>query len=399
MNLIRFLGFTPKLSDVHKFIDHVDMNSDHTLDFREFLRLMHTMREEELIRARNAFSIFAEEEEEGELPSECLRAAMLATDVRWSKLPRETFETMQRDLGKPDVVTFDTFADIIKEGRSILAMEMRQQAGFSTKEIDQFKELFKEYDLDKNGTIERSELGSLLVALGIPMRTLNDQHVMLAMLQQAKLNAIEAGLEQDAGEEQDSHPHVTFWMLVYFLRMLCNKEDQSEVTKEEEAARDCNFSSKEVSEFRDIFTHWTQVESTSQQPYAATARRRQSFLNSKRPTLDSVVTLPTSLVAVESKKKRMSIDGVSRMLRSLNVSLSLQQLTRLESKLMELDSLSNGQVDFAGFLRLMSWMLEMDFADIKDSSQSIAEETQESVDQALFRADDLQRCVSNMVTC
>jgi len=373
MSLLRSLGFNPKLSEVHKFIDQVDFNDDHSVDFREFLRLMRTQREDELRRAQRAFHIFIDPHDQ-KLPSETLRAAMLATDVRWGKLPRETFETILRDLGSPEAITFDAFADIIQKGRSILAMEMKHQAGFSAKEIDQFKDLFATYDFDKNGTIERSELSTLLIDLHIPMKTWNDQHAMVGMLLEAKKAAVEAGLESDDGEDQEKHPHVTFWMLVYFLRMLCNKDDKQEAEHEEEAARDAGFNQKELNEFRDIFVHWAEVELARAAMHAgdssdASIRRRKMSKQRLEKAQDGPIA---AFASTDDSKKHLSIDGVSRMLRSMNLKMGISELTELERKMGEIDSTGAGALDFASFLRLMNWMMAKNFTGINDAATQLA---------------------------
>merc|ERR1712048_86341 len=108
------------------------------------------------------------------------------------------------------------------------------------------KQLFAQYDKDKNGVIDRSELVSLLLDLKIPMRSLNDQQKMLEMLREAHQQAVDAGLEADEAFHSVTHPHVTFWMLVYVLRMLCNMAEEKEVAYEEEAIRETGFAQPEV---------------------------------------------------------------------------------------------------------------------------------------------------------
>jgi Ca2+-binding EF-hand superfamily protein len=343
------LGFTPKLSEVHKFIDQVDFDANQTIDFREFLRLMRMLVEDEIKRARNAFKLFMAQPE-NVLPGQCLRAAMLATDVRWSKLPRETFASLLKEQNNPDVLSFDDFVEIVQSGRNILAKETRRQAGFSQKELDEFKDLFSTYDKDKNGRIERSELVSLLKDLQIPMRNFSDQQKMLQMLREAKAAARDAGLEADDSAD-DSHPQVSFWMLVYFLRALCNKDDSANDKLENRAALETGFSHHEVTEFRFVYEQWVAIESRDPKHHKQAAQRSADFVGSLASSADE-------------SRKRLTINGLSCLLRSLECSLTLPLLAELETQVNALDPKGGGELDFPNFLRLMKWVMVENFADI-----------------------------------
>jgi Ca2+-binding EF-hand superfamily protein len=346
LNLLRHLGFAPKLSEVHKFIDQVDFDASQTIDFREFLRLMRVQCDDELKRARQSFQVFAAHGQR--LHSDNLRAAMLATDVRWNRLPRATFEHFLRERNHPEYMSFDDFADIIQCGRAILAKDMGQQAGFSAKELDEFKHLFATYDVDKNGTIERSELVNLLLDLQIPMRNISDQQSMIEMLRTAHQAARDAGLESDDNQDLGSRPRVTFWMFVYFLRMLYNKDDKKEVEEEDQAIQETGFSSQEVSDFRDIYGHWVKVEETT----CPSSRRSTK----KNKTSDEA--------GVAEEPRTLSVDGMSRLFRSLKLSVSPPQMEKLEDVVCKLNSKGNGELNFPIFLRVMKWLVVTDFAGI-----------------------------------
>merc|ERR1719223_447614 len=55
LDLMRHLGFDVDLAQVQRHITEVDFNESHSLDFREFLRLMRLEREQYLRRIFTAF--------------------------------------------------------------------------------------------------------------------------------------------------------------------------------------------------------------------------------------------------------------------------------------------------------------------------------------------------------
>lgn len=335
-DLMRYLGHVTKVADVQRLLAEVDINKNGTLEFREYLCLMRLFRQEEMREITKIFEQF-KDKQTGKVPAKSHTVAM---DAMGYTVPEEEVEVLPHN--HPDL-DFDTFVEKVGDCRQRRVKKLRRRAGFTEIECNRFQELFDKYDADKSGIIEPAEASALLSGLGFSMAAKEDREAMLQTLGKAREAADEAGIE-DIGDAKSNK--VTFWVLVQLLRVLYNRDDRRVLDRQERAIEQTKFSVAEVDQFREVFHTW--------------------YLQDRMFCQESSFTNPAKVSISEGDIRELSKDCIRRLLKSLNVTLNGEDRKKLDEKL---DSFGNdGKTDFADFLRLMRWMLDINFGDISGSS-------------------------------
>jgi len=164
----------------------------------------------------------------------------------------------------------------------------------------------------------------------------------------SKLNTARK-LTREAGVDEVSEngtSNLTFWTFVQLARMLRTEHDKAEEAALEILQRELKFSDGEIEDFRQVFRTWV---------------KRAETIMEQRPGHEPPQTL--------------NRDMVRRLVRSLGISISPANAGVLDQKLMTLDEmgrLETMELDFFGFLRLMRWILDTDFAGINDAAAKLA---------------------------
>jgi len=280
---------------------------------------MRLHRENELVHVRQVFEVNAVGE--GDLAAipldrmpECL--VELGQDPERARLPAPGEDPVSFD--------FEAYVGVVDTCRDACVAKERRKAGFSETDINHFKELFENFDKDGSGEIEGSELRQLLKDFGWEPKSREEQHLLVKKLQKARTLALEAGVE-------DVSPIggtiVRFWEFVQLARMLHSQYDRQEEDRLSRAVQELKLSKTEVDEFRTVF----------------------------RNTADG-----NTLIS----------DKARRLVRSVAAPINSQQRAQLDGKVLELEN--NGELDFVAFLRLMRWLVDVDFAGIKTGKEAAA---------------------------
>jgi len=245
------------------------------------------------------------------------------------------------------------------ERRAARVAARRRLAGFVEEEVEEFQEIFDRYDRDGSGDIDSKELRSLLRDLGMECRTRAEQRALMGQLDAAQTAAREAGAVP-VGRQGDGG--VGFWVLVQLMRILRSRKDESTEAHEAEVVGELGFSPAEVTEFREVFLDWT----------------RRGGLRAKETDVDGAVgSIPGRRVSFnlgsEDQEDRLSKHGFHRLLRSLGVSISQREKKELEEKLADVDMDDRGCLSFLGFLRMMRWLLDSDFAGVNRAAARTVE--------------------------
>lgn len=191
---------------------------------------------------------------------------------------------------------------------------------------------------------------------------------MFRRLDQAWERALVAGVpREELGEGQG--PRVTFWVMVHLIRILRLDHDEATAQHTTQALEETSFTQKEADEFREVFDLWV--------------RRRAERAGGGSPTEGSPSPTgsspPTSPSRVESSAVgELAVDDVRRVLRSLGLSLNGRQRGELKRYLAGQGA--EISLDFATFLRLMRWMLDANFADIRGASARALALAEEAAD-------------------
>lgn len=348
-DMLRYLGRTVKLDELQVVISQVDFNGSGALEFEEFLRLMRIHREEEVNKIRKVYNRLVPEGTTF-LPKAKLSEAMATLgfsgeSVSLVKLRAKASGRRQslqaqatgrlEDAG--DSITFEQFLQWVDDNRAMKVNEQRRCAGFSSTELDSFQMKFTELDHQGTGVMDIRHLGPLLERIGLPaLATAEERNLLLADLEKARETATNLGV-QDVGEKGEGF---SFWVLVQLLRIQFSRDDVKVLDRESEAVSEAMFSQGEVDAFRESFVSWCE--------------RQERHGSAANEAADQE--------SAENRIKELYKDTLVSLIRSLGVNIDNDQRKRLDRKIEELNP--NSKLDFPDFLRLMRWMVAVDFGGI-----------------------------------
>mmetsp|Transcript_28642 Transcript_28642/g.66390 ORF Transcript_28642/g.66390 Transcript_28642/m.66390 type:complete len:1167 (-) Transcript_28642:218-3718(-) len=323
-DVFRFMGHNPVLDDLHLLLRQVDENNTNELDFREFLKLMQIHRNAEIHKMRNVFAQHAGTND------------VLSMDALTAALD---------DLGQPPTknslmmqdVDCDTFISVVDNCRQEHVIKQRKKAGFSSAEIDTFREVFDGVDKDGSGVIDSLELQGILKEFGWEPRTRDEQDRLVKKFDVARMLAKEAGIMESSPLGGAS---IKFWEFIQLARILQKERDREEEAAVENLVKELKFSYAEVDEFRQVFKDWTKP------PEGVEVRE----VDKRKPTY-------------------LGRDVVRRIARTLGIQLTSKMGDMLEQQLALLEE-SYNKLNFKGFLRLMRWFLDTNVAGDGGDSES-----------------------------
>jgi Ca2+-binding EF-hand superfamily protein len=269
--------------------------------------------------------------------------------------------------------TFEDFVAMADKCREVRVAATQKMAGFSESEIKHLQELFHKYDKEKRGDISENDIQILLHDLGMECKTLDERRAVLARLDEARAAAREAATTDElqkiaarepSAENPSNRTRIDFWEAVQFVRLLRNEKDQIEDRKMEALRKELNFSAREVSEFREIFLTKARDSSTSKASTAPASARSSAPASARGSS--SLSFLSRAPANGEGGQNGLSTDSFCALLRSLGVNrLSSLQKQELQWKIAQCNHNKDGDLDFTGFLQMMRWLLDRDFAEIK----------------------------------
>lgn len=341
--LFRHLGYDVDMDAIHIFVTQVDANGSEELDFREFLRLMRLHREAELKKYRDTFQIYCDRDEE-RMPRRRLVRALEELDLELSK-------ELQRRSQKEgaEFLTFDDFVEMVDACRFDWVQKQRRNASFSPEKVSYFRDFFNRFDKDGSGDIDRTELGLILRQWGWEPRTLEQQAALMRKLETARARAHEAGVETF----EEGSTSLTFWTFLQLARMLETEQLRAEEERLSQLMAELHFTTAEVEQFREIFCH----------------RKRESF---QEGSLRDPMHIAFKTGA-DGQRSGLPREGVRRIMRLLVVTITQDEKKQLDE--VQTDLLNEeGLLDFHGFLRLMRWLLDTDFAGINGRLAKKAEQ-------------------------
>jgi len=357
MEVFRSLGYVTSLDAARRYIKEVDFDNSNALDFREFLRLMRLHREEELKEVQEVYEAFKDKVKPFMKPG-LVKGALDKLGYTPTEL---VIQEALNDCANQKEILFDDFVSIVDHSRRASMAVRRMRAGFSDEEVERYAKAFAVYDEDGNGDIERHELTKLLQDLDIPMRTVDDQKGMLAMLDSAREAAQRAGVEESLIGSMGS-PAITFHTLLHLVRMMKRADDKKEVDRDNDLMQKLNFAPKEVIEFQDVFEFWAKQPAV----HAQTDKKGgQADMENVQPQQHT--TKAGAIAKAESDGVTFLTDeGVGRVVRSLGLALTKEQKLQLEDKVKEVGD-EEARVFFPAFLSMMRWMLDENFGGVNDA--------------------------------
>lgn len=236
---------------------------------------------------------------------------------------------------------FDAFVLITDSCRADVVKKHRKKAGFTDGEIHQFLEQFNTFDKDRGGDIDPLELQLLLKEFSWEPKSKEEQAELMRKLEVASSLAREAGAET----KKEGSSCITFWEFVQLARMLHTQHDRAEEDAMAKLVAELNFSQQEVDEFRKVFRSQTHKEEEEEGH-----GHEQGHDSNAKHAADSI-----------------SLLQVRRLVRQL-VNITPENKGLLDEELNELSE--DNMIYFTGFLKLMKWLVDTDFAGIGGSGAS-----------------------------
>lgn len=327
-DIFRYLGYSPNMEEIHLYLAKVDVNGSGSLDFREFISLMAMHRKAEVDKAKQVFQSFTKDSKQSWLENKGdILSALVELDI---EAPVELIKSVPKHG-----LDFDSFMDLKDFCREDFVRKQRKKAGFSDEEIEHFQETFDRYDRDKSGEIDNQELQKILKEFGWEPKTIKDQQALLGKLDQARVLAEEAGLEN--GTEAGSSD-LMFWEFVQLSRILEKERDMAEIETMNKLMAELNFTAQEVDEFRVVFHDRTRPKSEEEESGQTPKKKGPALL---------------------------SRDGLRRILRFVGAKITGTNAPELDAQMKKVEN-SDQMIDFNGFLRIMRWLLDSNFGGVND---------------------------------
>eukprot|EP00747_Dinoflagellata_sp_TGD_P146893 gnl/TRDRNA2_/TRDRNA2_176743_c0_seq2.p1 gnl/TRDRNA2_/TRDRNA2_176743_c0~~gnl/TRDRNA2_/TRDRNA2_176743_c0_seq2.p1 ORF type:complete len:479 (-),score=77.54 gnl/TRDRNA2_/TRDRNA2_176743_c0_seq2:685-2070(-) len=415
-DMVRYLGMNAQMDRVQELIMGVDHHTDGRLDRTEFVRLMRSLREEEMSRCREVFEAHAEQAWTGILPKEKLKAAVEALG---QKMPPEMEVECDRLSGAQASFDFDAFIDVSDRCRKLTVENKRKHAAFEEEEVQLVHDLYCKHGKDTVGGVgplKQGQLIFLLMELNVPLHTNESRQQIFYNLKEARTAAARTGISPDQLGQGDQS--TTFLDLLYLLREMIRSGEETRCRREEQAIAETRFSIAEVSEFRKVFIEWTEratdqngLRSASEEGLALvheSGRRSSAPEISAARTQGASATVPSApakkvssrrcsmpelgaaaseatdapvqaqsgsssievstATLMQGKVSRMGLDGVICLLAFLGVPISGKGHEELVNKVNSLNEADPRGLDFPDFLRLMHWLLDCNFCGINSAA-------------------------------
>lgn len=324
--VMRHLGYQASFEVQQQLMAKVDLDHSGRLDQLRFRKMARMIREKEMALMREAFLLQDAELEGSIAKAKAMEALESLPCIEMSRLRVQimTDELMDDKEGHINLQGF-LAAGIrsAKEARQAFC----KNGGFTSCEVMQFEQCFRQYDKDGSGDITSKELISLIEDIFPEMACDRSMRPELARrLQEVDLDG--SGT-LDFGD---------------FLRMMsqCRElQEKARANKERMAVEDTGFTPQEVTEFRELF------------------------------------------MATDEGRGELSFEDLRRMIHMITP-LGDQLVAELFSRFQEATGRQIGvegdrsQADFPEFLWLMRKLLDTNFANIKEKTSGCAHSPQPS---------------------
>jgi len=233
--------------------------------------------------------------------------------------------TLRKSKADTTPIDFEAFVKYADQARAERVQRERKKAGFTDEKIAQFRETFDRIDKDKSAIIDTKELNELLKEFGWEPHTKEEQAALKRKLDLARQRAREAGVKDVS---PDGFAGIKFWPFIQLARMLATEQEQAEEEKMSVLMSEIKFNQREVEEFRQV--------------YLDRKRRCQKELE------------------VETELEGLPRDAVRRLIRQLGAKMTSDGKAAVDDQLDALGCTldSGGLLEFAGFLRLMRWLVD-----------------------------------------
>mmetsp|Transcript_40720 Transcript_40720/g.93658 ORF Transcript_40720/g.93658 Transcript_40720/m.93658 type:complete len:1192 (-) Transcript_40720:104-3679(-) len=419
INVMRYLGFVITLDDAHRLVAEVDANESGAVDFREFLHMVRIWREHEIHCLQEVYDQHADAVLKL-LPS--TRVAIFAALAQVGHQVDETDQTFilrNIEVGEESggsYCTFDQFLAVADKTRTLCAERRAKYASLTRSQIESCQTIFHKYLKDGEKEINVIDLADVLNQFGCPIKSKEEQQKIMRKVEEARQAARLAGVEES--EICTAKGKISWWVFLQIAGWVSDTENVKRFNYELEVLEETDFTHGQVTRFHRIFEDWAKLEfmrSTALKParrrsvtafvgelheqdapspkaggstpsrgiapktasgevHAQTTQRGESspmygrrITASYEPTFN--LAAPTVLLGLEGMCLGMST--------TMGIHVKLKDREALGEQMVQVKKRSNPDfepperkesiyLDFPEFLFILRWMLNRNFAELKD---------------------------------
>jgi len=373
VDVLMYLGFPSTLEGTQELMRWSDVDGNEELDLSEF---MSCMRHHEIMQCKALRSAY-DQVAEGEA---CNHLELSSVLVAMEIFPGQAkLDVMLAEEGLDQLEEFDfrSVCQISQRCRLAVAKVNRQRACFPAKHVQTLEKLWQEYA--PSGTMDRGGLICLLSVLELPMNTSKDRETVFSSFDAARLALQIFGVEEVSFA--DSHM-LTFSKLLHLLRLVCVRHRRTVMERELAALNAAGIAQSETVEFREVFRSLALEKACAADAGAvqkAPSNRRRS-MPATAPAWEAIDSVTTSsnlrhqahhaiadlkaFLCVGGKGLQLAVQDVMDLLMDLGVGLSSKQQMELKYKATSFAAQPSDAVDFATFIQLIRWMLDVNLGDI-----------------------------------
>lgn len=393
LDLLRYLGYQVQVEDVERYANEVDFNGNGTMDVNEYLRLMRLHHEDDIYNVHQVFYRSVSSSNSGCLPFASLHDALQKSKACPDHC--DVFEELCREESldpNMDGVSFDEFKILAGKSHQLVKRAQRKKANFSDSDVAVLQGVFKKYDVQGLGVLEKNQIMRLFLECGILHTSDGGQHLVTDMLDKARRAALEAEISaEDVGEFGSFS--VTFGVMLQAWRGIARENECKKIARLNEARVASAFSVSEVEDFQNVFSNciksrfaetgdhdeghggrgrWRSKDSrqsTESMSRQVSQASKQATSRSGSKQLREGASLEAILSIIDD---RLTFEELMYLLHTMHVGLSPAHSLTLQAQLQKLTGDTHGSVDIANFLYLMRWMLATNFAHLNDRTASVA---------------------------
>lgn len=367
MDILRASGRTNSLRKIQQLVAKVDVDETHSLDFKEFLRLMRLLREEELGQARQGFLLtlketlgaedFAKLDPDDEslfIQRDRLKLALRLLEL--DPLDGDGYvelQTLADRYSKEDRLDFDSFVNLVDEQHHSRQAEKKKQASFHDSEVQDIRRQFARIDHDGSGEIDRDEIPRLLKPMGIELKNKDDQRRLMALIADARKWAAESGVDPDDCGKQGTAT-LRFPVFLFMCRLLQREKEAKALAEEEEEAKVLGFTEGQVKKLHSKFCFWV----ARMQEESQIADDGKDFnLTLTLEGFEKLCAHMNPRLKEEELKEILAALPALKALSSISKGNEISELSQLsQEEPQEVEAPAVGEVAFPLFVRSVTWM-------------------------------------------
>eukprot|EP00931_Biecheleriopsis_adriatica_P061319 TRINITY_DN36873_c0_g1_i1.p1 TRINITY_DN36873_c0_g1~~TRINITY_DN36873_c0_g1_i1.p1 ORF type:complete len:1006 (+),score=187.67 TRINITY_DN36873_c0_g1_i1:87-3104(+) len=376
--LLKYQGFVTSIEEVSKMARQMDFDGSGIIDRSKFMRLVRLHREKSLLDYRSAHEKYGLSESGAATPGKverALRAVHLQPTLEILEQALQLCSRAGDYIQEMPQLSFEAFVRVAETCRVQVPAENRRRAYFKDDEMAQIEHAFAMQDTEKLGYVSIGAFLWQLMDCSFHADTAHGREVIYEQLDRAREAARKAGcLDSQVGNPRS--PRVRFLPVVHFVRIAIDDAVKSLHAREKIAVQAAKLSKQDVQGFRALFNSLVRGTEHSEEasPTASPASNGRRHTVAIIPTQAIEPHRAFKLGAViehlrDREMDRVPCSQVYAMVTSMGVKTSQEQRLAFSRQLKEA-SKGSDVIDFPGFLEVMHWVADSNFANTSTAAEA-----------------------------